>query len=518
MRRIVVVGGGITGLATAYYIQTKGAALAEPVTCTVIEGSPEFGGKIKTRRRDGFILEGGPDSFLAQKPWALDLCRELGLADRLIGTREAGARTSVLIGDQLMALPDGAVLGIPVRIVPFLRSPLISWPGKLRMALDLVIPPRRRRDDESLADFIRRRLGNEALEKIAEPLMAGIHVADPERLSIQATFPRLAELERTHGSLIRGLRGQSSGGHTTRGSASAPTPRSAQDAVGLAAGGAVARGRGVISPFLSFPNGMQELIDALLARLESVSLIAGRRARRIARRDAGPPFAPDGDVPLYRVVLDDGSTIEADAVVLATPAYVSAELVAELNPALAASLSRIHYLSTATVSLGYRRADVGHPLDGFGFVVPRRENRRISACTCSSTKFDGRAPSGYRLIRAFVGGARGEAIVDLDDDALINAVRMDVEDILGITGEPVITEVFRWRRGIPQYDVGHLERVAELDGRTTPGLFLAGAAYRGVGVPDCIHSGEEAAAKALHFAMSTQIDGRRDIVPADRRS
>jgi oxygen-dependent protoporphyrinogen oxidase len=491
VRHIVVVGGGIAGLAAAYRIQSRAATSPIPVACTLIEDSPRLGGKITTRRRNGFVLEGGPDSFLSQKPWALDLCRELGLVERLIGTRETRARTSVLVGDRLVPLPDGAVLGVPVQLGPFLRSPLISWPGKLRMALDLVIPPRRRRGDESLADFIRRRLGAEALEKIAEPLMAGIHVADPEHLSIEATFPRLADLERLHGSLIRGLRRQSGAGRAARQAS---------------------------SPFLSFQTGMQELVDALAGRLNLVRLITGHRAVRVTWSDAGSPPDRQGGGLSYQIVLDDGSTVQADAVVLATPAYISAELVATVNPPLASSLSQIRYVSTATVSLGYRQTDVGHPLDGFGFVVPRREGRRISACTCSSAKFDGRAPENYRLIRAFVGGARDEAIVDLDDEALIRAVRMDVEDILGITGEPVITELFRWRRGIPQYDVDHLERVAVLEERCTPGLFLAGAAYRGVGVPDCVHSGLDAAEKALQFVAAIQTRGRERVASTDGRS
>lgn len=515
MKRVVVVGGGISGLSAAYYVQTKAAASGVTIATTLLEASPRFGGKISTLRQDGFVIEGGPDSFLTQKPWALELCRELGLTDRLLATRESQARTSVLIGGRLVELPEGAVLGVPTRIAPFLRSPLISWSGKLRMGLDLVIPPRRERDDESLASFVRRRLGPEALDKIAEPLMAGIHVADPERLSLQATFPRFAELERSHGSLIRGLRRQ--GGASASGGRKVAKPSTTSAAATGSSGrrGEELRRSLASSPFLSFQEGMQELVGALLERLKPVSLLSGRRAVRLSWRDANPPIRSGSNASAYELLLDDGSAVTADAVVLATPADVAATLVSGFNPALATLLSCIRYVSTATISLGYRRADVLRPLDGFGFVVPRREKRRISACTCSSTKFDGRAPSDCVLLRAFVGGVRDEAIVDLDDEALVNAVRMDLEDTLRITGEPIVAEVFRWRKGIPQYDVGHLDRVAALDRLCSPGLFLAGAAYRGVGVPDCIRSGKEVAEKVVEYVTVTQNRSRAGAASVD---
>ena len=509
MRSIVIVGGGISGLATAYFIQKQALASGVPISCSLVESSPDFGGKIATRNPSGFVIEGGPDSILTQKPWALDLCRELGLTDRLVGTNPSRQPTSVLVGNRLIPLPEGAMLGVPTRFWPFIASPLISWPGKLRMAFDLVIPPRRLSEDESVGDFIRRRLGREAVEKIAEPLMAGIHVADPDRLSLRATFPRFAEMEQRHGSLIRGLRLSSAHKPTTAATSSpvnAGSPQPVPNGTSVTSDAS----RPPATAFVSFREGMHELVDALVARLHTVSRIHGRRVVQLARRPAvdvaGAPTRPDDARGRsgFVVQLDDGSSLYADAVVLATPAYVSAELVASFNSSLASDLSRIRYVSTATVSLGYRRADVAHPLDGFGFVVPRGEKRKIVACTWASTKFDGRAPPEHVLIRAFAGGSRDESIVDLNDGALIDAVRKELDDVLGVTAKPVVGEVFRWRKGIPQYDVGHLDRIAALDEHLDQGLFLAGAAYRGVGVPDCIHGAEQVAEKAFRYLAAHQ--------------
>ncbi|MFQ5343769.1 MAG: protoporphyrinogen oxidase, partial [Anaerolineae bacterium] len=517
MKKVIVIGGGIAGLSTAYYLQKQAAEAGIPIDCTLIESAPRFGGKIATMRRDGFVIEGGPDSFLTQKPWALQLARELGLYDRLLGTNDDRRKVYVLSNGRLVELPDGVMLVVPTKIMPFVTSPLISWPGKLRMGLDLVIPPRRLNGDESLASFIRRRLGQEALDKIAEPLMAGIHVADPERLSLQATFPRFIDLEQKHGSLIRGMlrrkgeRGKGKGekgegekekrekgkrrrgekgkrekeaGHNRSSNLQSPMLRrgSAQ----------VSNPQSPISMFMSLRGGLTELVDALVSHLDHrATLLAGRRVERIVSQ-------PDAE-SAYEMRLDDGGALEADAVVLATPAYVSANLVEALNPDLAAGLRQIRYVSTATVSLGFRESDLRRPLDGFGFVIPHSEKRRIAACTWTSTKFDHRAPGDHVLIRSFVGGAYDEHLVDLDDDAMTRMVRDELADIMGITAEPTTVEIFRWRKGNPQYDVGHLERVAALEATCDPGLFLAGSAYRGVGLPDCVKNGRETAEQLVEY-------------------
>ncbi|MBX6772338.1 MAG: protoporphyrinogen oxidase [Chloroflexi bacterium] len=490
---VVIVGGGISGLAVAYYLDRQASAVGMPLSRIVVEGAPRPGGKILTRRSEGFVLEGGPDSLLTRKPAALALCAELGLTDRLIAPRPAVASTRILHRGQLVPLPEGTALIAPTRLWPFVRTPLLSWRGKVRAAWDLVIPPRRDGEDESVGAFIRRRLGKEFLDVIAEPLLGGIHAGDPERLSLYALFPGLVELERQYGSLIRGSRVRSREAHQPC--------HAGRPAVSLPGD----ERRPVLPPaFVSFSSGMAELIEALTARLGAGSLILGRRVERVSRRAEG------ADSPRYAVVLDDYRWLPADAVVLATPAYVSADLVEPIDPALASALRRIRYVSTAVVSLGYRRADVprpwGDPAGGHGFVVPRREGRRINACTWSSAKFDGRAPGDWVLLRAFLGGTRAEEVVELDDDQLVKLVRSELADILGIVGRPLIVDIVRWPRGIPQYDVGHLERVAELEHCRPVGLYLTGAAYHGVGIPDCIAAAQLTAAAVIRDLVRAAQD------------
>lgn len=473
MKQVIIVGGGIAGLATAYYLQKQATDAGIELEYTLIESDTEFGGKIATAHRDGFVIEGGPDSFITQKPWALQLARELGLSDRLLGTNDERRKVYVLVDGRLVELPDGVMLVVPTKMMPFVTSPLISWPGKLRMGLDLVIPPREEDSDESLADFIRRRLGQEALDKIAEPLMAGIHVADPERLSLQATFPRFIDIEQKHGSLIRGMLAA----RRRRAQRPNPSRNSSHPKTTI---------------FMSLRGGLVELVDALVDHLEQHgTLLTGWRIEKVhSRPDA--PYA-------YAARLDNGRLLQADSVVLATPAFVTADLVEEFNPELAEGLRDIRYVSTATVSLGFRKDDFRHPLNGFGFVIPRSEGCKIAACTWTSTKFDDRAPDNHVLLRAFVGGAHDEHLIDLDDDAMIRMVRDELADIMGVTAEPEIAEIFRWDKGNPQYDVGHLERVAALEAKCEPGLFLAGSAYRGVGIPDCTKDGQRAAEAVVEY-------------------
>ncbi|MCS7259814.1 MAG: protoporphyrinogen oxidase [Anaerolineae bacterium] len=470
---VVIIGGGITGLAAAYYLEKH----APPyVTYSVLEGDTRWGGKIVTENISGFIVEGGPDSFLTQKPAALNLCRELGLEERLLGTNEAQRKVYVLLNGRLRPLPDGVMLVIPTRFTPFVTSSLISWPGKLRMALDLVIPRRRQDGDESLASFIRRRLGQEALDKIAEPLMAGIHVADAERQSLAATFPRFMELERVHRSLIKGM---------------------------LIQKRQLAR-RAVPAPplFMTLRDGLGELVSALCARLRG-DMRLNSPVVRLEKVDGNGMATPHGRANGYLVRLRDGQTIYADAIVLAVPAYTAATLVAPLHATLAQRLHSIRYVSTATLSLGYRRSELDHPLDGFGFVVPRREPTHLMACTWTSTKFFHRAPAGYALLRVFLGGPHREATLALDDEAILDLVRKELQCIMGIRADPVFVRLHRWQDANPQYDVGHLERVAEIEGLVAalPGLYLTGSAFRGVGIPDCIVQGENVAKAVLSMAV-----------------
>jgi len=459
MKKVVIVGGGIAGLATAYFLQEGARATNTPIDYTLIESASAFGGKIVSARENGFVVEGGPDAFLTQKTAALELCRALGLGDQLIGTNDAARRVFVWSRRRLRAMPEGVMLIAPTRIAPFLRSSLVSWPGKLRVGLDLLIPPRRDDGDESLAHFVRRRLGAEALAKIAEPLIAGIYVADAENLSLKSTFPRLLDLEKRYGSLIRGLRHQS-------------RPNNGEAAMPM---------------FMTLRGGMQDLVGALVARLNS-KLLLNRRVEAVACQENA-----------YKVMLSDGTPLRADAVVFATPAFVAAELLQGLDHALASALRAIRYVSTATVSLGFKRAELDHPLDGFGFVVPKSEGRKIIACSWSSTKFSHCAPEGYVLLRGFVGGAHAEYLVEQADDALAQMVRDELREIMGITAVPVLTKVYRWPKANPQYEVGHQERVAEIEWLAArhAGLYLVGSAYHGVGIPDCIQDGARVAGKIL---------------------
>lgn len=464
---VIVIGGGIAGLSTAYYLQKQARAAGSPVSCTLIEQEHRLGGKILTERIGGFVIEGGPDSFLTQKPWGLQLARELGLGDQIIGTNEGQRKVFVLHRGRLQPLPDGVMLIVPTKFMPFVLSPLISPLGKLRMGLDLLIPPRRDGQDETLAEFIRRRLGREALDKIAEPLMSGIHNAESDRQSILATFPRFRALEEKYGSLICGM---------------LATRRQARvaDSNGDSA---------FTSAFVSLRGGLGDLVEVLIGALGETSLLIGQRAEGIR-------YDPN-ILPSYRVHLADGQKLTGDAVVLATPAYVAADLVTSFAPELATGLRAIRYVSTGTISLAYRRGEVGHPLDGFGFVIPRSERRWINACTWTSTKFSHRAPDDYVLLRVFFGGSRRPEMVEWPDEQLLAVVRDELQKILGIAAQPVLARIYRWPLANPQYDVGHLDRVARLEALCPPGLYLTGSAYRGVGIPDCIRQGEETAARVL---------------------
>jgi protoporphyrinogen/coproporphyrinogen III oxidase len=471
-KRVVIIGGGIAGLATAYALQERARAAQVPLTCTLLEARERLGGVILTERVDGFVIEAGPDSLLTQKPWGLELCQQLGIGDHLIGTNDQQRKIYVLWQGHLHPLPEGLGLIVPTRLGPLLRSRLLTWPGKLRMACEYFLPPRPSEADESLADFVRRRLGREALEKIAAPLLAGIYAGSVEQLSLLATFPRLRELEAQHGGLMRGMLAQ-------------------RRAMARAVPGP---GRRAPTMFMAPRAGMAEIVEAISSRLDQVTIRRGIVVQRVVPRGAGV-----AGVPSYEVQCDRSPALQAEAVVLAMPAHATARVVEGFHPKLAQALRAIPYVSTATISLAYRRADVPHPLDGFGFLVGRREGRRLMAATWTSTKFTQRAPAEHVLIRSFVGGAGHEHLVELEDAALLQLVREELGDILGIRQAPLLARVFRWERANPQYRVGHLEHVEAMEKMLAsfPGLFLTGSAYRGVGVPDCIYQGGQAAERVL---------------------
>ena len=484
--QVAIVGGGISGLAAAYYLQRHAAAANRAFSYALIESSPRLGGKILTDEVHGFgdtpfVVEGGPDSFLTQKPWALQLMRELGLEDRLLGTNDHLRKTFVLHKGRPTPLPDGVLMIVPTKIMPFALSPLISPWGKLRMGLDLLIPAKRDDEDETLADFIRRRLGDEALDKIAEPLLSGIYNAEAEKQSLLSTFPRFRDIEKKHGSLILGML-----------ASRAKRPASPAPAAPSTNGHGPSK---PISMFMSLRGGTRELVDTLVTKLTGdVRLGTG-----VVAIDA----LPDGAG--YRLTLSDGSSIDAQKVVLATPSFVSAGLVRELAPSAADLLDDIRYVSTGTISLGFRRREVSHPLKGFGIVIPRSERRPINAITWSSTKFDYRAPEGHVLLRVFFGGSRTPEMVDRTDDELLAIARSELKAIMDVDAQPVFHRVYRWHNATAQYDVGHLSRVAAIEAALPPGLLVTGSPYRGIGVPDCVHQGQMTAETLWAQLSQTQL-------------
>ncbi len=456
---VAIIGGGISGLSAAHALHKR------QVPYLLLEAGRSLGGVIRTETRDGFLLEGGPDSMLAQKPEGLALCRELGLGDRLVPTNPDLRSVYVLHQRKLHPLPEGMMLAIPTKILPFARSGLFSWPGKLRMGLDLVIPGGNGRGDESIASFLRRRFGQEAVERLGEPLLAGIHAGDPERLSILATFPRFRDLEEKHGSLVRGMWMR-------------PRPKPAPGARPPAA-------------FYSLRGGLREMVDALVVRLDRERIWTKAAVRAVSRTAGG-----------FSLAIQGGETVSAEQVIVAAPGPRIASALEGLLPGTAPALAAIPFASSATVLLGYRREDIEHPLGGYGMVVPRTEGLHTTALSFVSTKFPHRAPAGHVLLRGFLGGVRDGEVMRLTDEEMVETVKSDMAGILGLRGEPVMSRVFRWPRGTPQLEVGHIGRMAavEEESASIPGLHLTGAGIRTTGIPDSVadgtHAGEAAAGGA----------------------
>lgn len=447
--KAVVIGGGIAGLAAAHRLES----LRPEAEITLVERSERVGGALLTERLDGFVIEGGPDSFLSRKAPGVGLCEELGITGELVGRKPENARSYVRRGSELQALPEGLTGMIPTDLDSLAESTLLSRAGRERLAAEIDLPPEPPGADESIASFVTRRLGSEAYERLVEPLMTGIYGGDGARLSLRATFPNLRALELEHGSVIRGL-----------GAQSAESARS-------------------FPPFVTLVSGMQTLAMRLAERLGRTRALTGRVALGLRSSDRG-----------YEVELDGGELLGADGVVVAVPAFAAAELFAELDHDLAAVHEEIPYASSAIVTLAYRTNEVAQPLDGYGYVVPRAEGSDVLACSWTSSKWEGRAPEGSVLMRVFAGRFGGRDVTADSDEELITLARNELR-LLEIDAKPHLSRVHRWPRGMPQYVLGHPERLERIDAALAdhPGLALAGAAYRGVGVPDCIHSGEEAA-------------------------
>lgn len=480
MKKVVVIGGGVAGLGAAFKLRRAMDAGAD-VEFVLLEKDGVIGGKIRGENPDGFVIDGGPDCFLTQKPAVHRIARLLGVTDQLLPSDESRKRTWIMAGGQLHELPDGVMMMVPTKFWSFVTTGLFTWPGKIRMALDLVIPKKSDPGDESLASFVKRRMGRECLDRLAEPLVGGVHASDPETMSLEATFPRFLEMEQKNGSLIKGfvdarLKMEKAKREARR---SGTPPRKS-------------------TFFTSFKGGMHQLTDRM----------ADASGRDRIRTDAAVrAIQPNGEA--WRIVLADGESLDADGVIVATEGYAAAELLGPLSAEVGAALGEIPHTSSATVSLAFDVADLDIDLDAFGVLCPLAEGRQIMAITYSSTKWPGRSPKNRVLFRGFVGGPHNQEVLGYSDEALSEIVLSELRAILGVTGDPVLRRVFRWERGMPQYTLGHLERVALVERWTaeTRGLAAAGGSYRGVGIPNCIESGEAAVSKVLgDFGMTLAED------------
>lgn len=458
--RIAVVGGGLTGLAAAHRLTELARDSGRPASITLFESTSRVGGIIATERIDGYLVERGADSFITSQPAAIELCRRLGLEQQFLPTNAQWRKSLVLRNGRPLPVPEGFLLLAPAKMSSVLRSPIFSWRGKLRMAWERFVPRKTTDDDESLASFVRRRFGREALERLVQPLVGGIYTSDPEKLSLRATLPRFLDMERNYGSLIRAGRAQASSAETAESGAR-------------------------YGMFLTLREGMQTLFDRLVERVqESASIRFGTRVTALQRLDTG-----------WKIETANGSPETFDAVVLALPAYRSAELCRPFAEQLFDELDGIEYASSAIVVSGHRLEDIRHPLNAFGLVIPEIERRRIIAVSFSSRKFEGRAPEGKVLLRTFVGGAMHPEMMAHTDDELRRIVREELRDILGVAGTPDFEHVARYDRAMPQYHLGHLDRVARIEEltRAERGFAVAGNFARGVGIPNCVQSGEGAA-------------------------
>jgi len=461
MKRIAIIGGGISGLSAAYTLEEKRRAGVE-VEYVLYEASSRFGGVLVTDRVDGCILEAGADSFLTEKPWAIELCKKLGLGDQLIGSNDAERKTYIVVRGKLVEMPDGLMFMVPTKLAPTVLSPLFSWGTKLRMAREWFHPPHKANGDETVAAFVERHYGAEMVDRLADPLLSGVYGGEASQLSVRAVLPRFAEMEAKHGSLGRAM---------------------------LAARGAIARAsQGAPPPlFTSLKDGMQQMVDALLGVLDRESLRSGANVQAVSPEAGG-----------WVVSAGLGSD-EFDAVILALPTRTAGALLLRSGKELASELAGIDYSSSVTVALGYDKQVRESLPPGFGFLVPRREGKRMLAATFVHNKFPHRAPADRAIVRCFLGGARGEQTLALPDDEILRIVRKELDQILHLSAEPLFARVFKWRGAMAQYGVGHLERLQRIEAlrQKLPGLALAGNGYSGIGVPDCVRSGTTAVEETL---------------------
>jgi oxygen-dependent protoporphyrinogen oxidase len=468
MKRVIVIGGGAAGLAAAHRAVELSNEKPFGIEVLLLEASSRLGGTIATERAGDFLVEAGPDSFITEKPSALRLCERIGLTSRLVSTQAAYQKIYIVHHGKLKPLPEGFFLLAPTRLWPFIQTPLFSWGGKLRMAAELVLPRGKSNGDESLGAFVRRRFGSEAFERVAQPLVGGIYASDPDKLSLAATLPRFKDMERQRRSIIRAMWSEQRRRARSR------------------EAGSGARW----SLFVTLAGGMQEFVDAIAGRLPADSV---RRDTPVTAVHYEPSKRS------WRVSTREIEAFHADAVILATPAFHAAEILSGIAGATANELRQISYASTATVSVAYRREDFPRQPDSFGFVVPAIERRKIMACTFNSLKYPRRAPEGQILLRAFVGGALQPELFDDNDPTMEKNVRDELASLLGVTARPLFSRIWRHSNSMPQYHVGHDARIQRIEKGLNPfpTLALAGSAYHGVGIADCVRTGEEAAEKVI---------------------
>jgi protoporphyrinogen/coproporphyrinogen III oxidase len=465
VKRIAIIGGGISGLSAAFALEEKRRAGA-PLEYVLFESSSRLGGVLVTERvgldADACLVEAGPDSFLTEKPWAADLARQVGLGDQLVGSNDPDRKTYILVKNRLVVIPDGLMFMVPTRILPTMLSPLFSFRTKLRMAGEWFHPPHKANADESVASMVERHYGREVVNRLADPLLSGVYGGEASQLSVRAVLPRFAEMEARHGSLGRAMRSARAEMAKARKGSSKPL-------------------------FTSLKSGMQRLVDAVVSRLPESALRANTAVQSVRQQTGG------------WLVSAGYATDHFDAVIVATPAPPAGVLLQVASPALASELLGIEYTSSITINLGYDRAVRSALPPGFGFLVPRSEGKQVLAATFVHNKFPGRVPPDRALLRCFIGGESNEHMLDLSDDEILRIVRDELGQIIGLKADPQFTRVYRWRHAMAQYGVGHLERLQRIDDalRQLPGLALAGNGYRGIGVSDCVRSGTDAANQIL---------------------
>jgi len=461
MPRIAIIGGGISGLSAAFTLAEKRQAGAG-FEYVLFEAAPRLGGVLVTDRADGCLIEAGPDSFLTEKPWAADLCRKIGLGDQLIDSNDADRKTYIVVRNKLVVMPDGLMFMVPTKILPTVLSPLFSFRTKMRMAGEWFHPPHKATSDETVAQMVERHYGAEMVDLLADPLLSGVYGGEATGLSVRAVLPRFADMEAKHGSLGRAML-------AARKKMASPTNAAPR------------------ALFTSLKEGMQQMVDGLLDRLDRSALRVSSPVQLLIPQDGG------------WTVSAGYQSDQFDAVIIAAPAHAAAALLESADENLARELAGIDYSSSVTVTLGYDESVRRSLPPGFGFLVPRSAGRRMLAATFVHNKFPHRAPDNRALVRCFLGGARDEQILDASDEQILGIVREELRQIISLNADPLFTRVYKWRAAMAQYSVGHLDRLARIQAlcQKLPGLALAGNGFSGIGVPDCVRSGTEAATKVL---------------------